>query len=64
MVFTHHKTFLEGILPVVVAVVDMGTLVCTMVVEEETLGEIEVTTGDLPGHLLMVSMVCILCSWG
>lgn len=38
--------------------VDMGTLVCTMAVEEETLGGIE----GLPGHLLMVSMVCIMLS--
>ena len=52
---------MEGILPVVVDV-DMGTLVCTMAVEEEALGEIEAITEGLPGHLPMVRVVCILCS--
>jgi len=46
---------------VVVDVVDMATLECTMAVGEETLGEIEAIIGGLPGHLLMVSMVCIVC---
>ena len=61
MVFTNNKTSLEGIHPVVVDVVDMETQECTMAVEEETLGAIEAITGGLPGHLLMVSMVCIVC---
>ena len=47
---------MEDILPVALDV-DMGTLVCTMAVEEETLGENEVITEGLPGHLPMVSMV-------
>lgn len=57
MGFTNNNSSMEGIPPVVVDV-DMGTLVCTMAVEEETLGGIE----GLPGHLLMVSMVCIMLS--
>lgn len=60
MGFTNNNnSSMEGIPPVVVDV-DLGTLVCTMAVEEETLGEIEVQLG----HLLMVRMVCILCSQG
>jgi len=63
MVFTNNNSSMEGILPVVVDV-DMGTLVCTMAVEEEVPGEIEAITRGPPGHLPMVRMVCFLCSQG